>query len=148
MSTTVQHEPNPLRRVALALPAGVGRLLSLASRIAGGALAVAIAVAQDYDRTRAFAVVLTVVALVSCLPLGGWLRERLPWLGAGVLFFGGALLAQVGLGRWVLLCGALAAVGAAIDEGQDRRQTRVAAFFTGFGLIVLAVAAIVLGIEG
>ena len=146
--TRVEPGTNPLVRVARALPAGSGRLLSLGGRAVGGALALAIAAGQDYDRTRALALVLAVVGLASCAPLGGWLRGRLPWLGAGVLFFGGALLAQVGLGRWVLLCGALAAVGAAIDEGQDRRQTRVAAFFTGFGLIVLAVAAIVLGIEG
>lgn len=146
MSRQIAPPLNPLTRVARALPERSGSLLALGARIAGSAFAIAVAAQQSYDRTRALAVVLAAVALLSCVPVPGWLRDRLPWLGAGVLFFGGALLAHLDAGKALLLCGALAAAAVAVDEQQHRRPTTVSAFFTGLGVVVLAVTAIVLGI--
>jgi hypothetical protein len=148
MNSHAQSPANPLVRVARALPAGAGWPLALGARIAGGALAIALAADQTYDRTRTLAGVIAALALVSCLPLGGSLRERLPWIGAGVLFFGGALLAGLTAGLLVLLCGAIAALATAIQEQHDRRASAVPSFFTGLGVTLVAVVAIVLGIEG
>jgi hypothetical protein len=148
MNSHAQSPANPLVRVARALPAGAGWPLALGARIAGGALAIGLAADQAYDRTRLLAGVIAALTLVSCVPLRGGLRERLPWIGAGALFFGGALLAHLTAGLLVLLCGAIAALGTAIQEQHDRRATAVPSFFTGLGLVLVAVVAIVLGIEG
>ncbi len=142
------HERNLLSRLALAAPAGRGPLLSLGGRIAGGALALAIAADQPFERTRVLAIALAVVALATTLPAPGWWAARLPWLGAGVLFFGGALLAHLAPGALMLVAGALAALGAALDDHRRGRMIGVATFFTGFGLTSLMVVAIILGIEG
>jgi hypothetical protein len=142
------HQPNPLARLARAVPSATGITLSLGARLAGVALAATIAVEQSYDRTRLFAVAVAALALFSCLPLSAGLRGRLAWLGAGLLFFGGALLAGLGTGLLVLLCGAVAATGAAIDEQHHRRRTDVPSFFMGFGITAGLVVLIVLAVEG
>lgn len=140
--------PNPLTRLARSLPTGSGHTLALAGRLAGVAVAVAIVAQQGYDRTRVLAACLAAFTLVSCVPVLGWLKPRLPWTGVGVLFFGGALLASLDLGKALLLLGALAAGGIAIDEQQHGRTTAIPAFFAGLGLVSATVAAIVLLVAG
>ncbi|MGH2583671.1 MAG: hypothetical protein ACRDJE_02020 [Dehalococcoidia bacterium] len=140
--------PNPLTRVARSLPADLGPALAVGGRIAGVAAALALALDQSYDRTRALALALAVITALTLAPLPARLRAQLPWLGAGVLFFGGALLTSFTVGWLILVSGAVAALGATLQEQRSGRPTAVPAFFMGFGMIVLFVAAIVLGIDG
>jgi hypothetical protein len=140
--------PNPLARAAAAIPTGVGWMLSNAGRAFAIALAILVAVDQSYTRTRTFAVVVAVVVAITLIPLAGRWFSRLMWLGAGMTFFGGALLAHLTTGKLMLLAGVLAATGAAIADQHAHRPTGVAWFFTGSGLVAALIAAIVLGIEG
>lgn len=139
---------NPFARAALALPARSGHLLSVAARSAGGALALAITLDQEFERTRALALAVSLLALASFVPLPDRWRARLAWIGAGLLFFGGALLAHLALGKFLLATGALAALGAAVEDHRRGRMPGVASFFTGFGLTTAVVITIVLSIEG
>jgi hypothetical protein len=145
-SITTTH--NPIARAALALPPWLGLTLARGGRLAGIALAASIALDQSYDRTRAVSIAFAVPAAASLLPLPSRLAARLMWTGAGVLFFGGALLAGSALGLLMAVAGAVAAAGAAIDDRQRERVTGVPSFFTGFGLVAAITAAAVLGIEG
>jgi hypothetical protein len=148
MNRSTQQHDNPLARVALAAPPALGRAMSIGGRAAGAAFAIAVAAGQSFERTRALAVVIAVLALVSLLPVPRQIARRLPWPGAGVVFFGGALLAPLAGGILMVAAGAVAALGAAIDDRHAGRMTGVPSFFTGFGLMAVAVVAIVLGIEG
>ncbi len=148
MSSNATTAPNPLARLAWALPAGFGRLLSFGGRIAAGALATAIAADQSFARTRSLALVAAVLVLATCLPVPARLAGRLPWLGAGVAFFAGALLLHLPAGVAMLAAGAGAALGAAVDDVQQGRATGVPSFFAGFGIVAALVAVIVLGVEG
>lgn len=148
MNGSLASQPNPLIRLARALPSGTGTALSLGGRVAGALLAAAIAVDQSYDRTRLFAIAIAALTLLSCLPFAARFRSRLAWAGAGLTFFGGALLAGFGAGLLMVLCGAFAAIGAAVDEQQRGRRTEVPSFFMGFGVTAALVAIIVLAVEG
>jgi hypothetical protein len=148
MNQSMKQNTNPLARAALTLPSRTGLALSLVGRIAGIALALAIVGDQDYDRTRAFAGAVMALAALSLIPRPVGLARRLLWVGAGVLFFGGALLGSMALGKLLILSGAIAALGAAIEDRQQGRMTGVPSFFAGFGLVSLVVATIVLTIEG
>jgi hypothetical protein len=147
MNSPAQSTANPLVRAARTLPAPAGWPLALGARIAGGALAIGIAAGQTHDGTRVFAAVMAALTLLSCLPLGDRLRARLPWIGAGVLFFGGATLTYLTAGVLLLLCGVLAAAATAIQEQHDGRTTAVPWFFAGFALVLVAIVCVVLGIE-
>jgi len=148
MSSNAITPPNPLARLARALPSGTGRLLSLGGRIAAGGMAIAIAADQSYARTRSLALAAAVLVLLSCLPVPAGLRRRLPWLGSGVAFFAGALLLHLPAGVAMLAAGAGAALGAAVDDAQQGRAVGAPSFFAGIGIVVVLVAVIVLGIEG
>jgi hypothetical protein len=148
MNQTMNQDINPLARVALGLPVRTGFVLSLVGRVAGIVLALAVIGDQDYDRTRAFAGVVAALAALSLIPRPTGLARRLTWVGAGVLFFGGALLASIALGKLLILSGVIAAAGAAIEDRQQGRMTGAPSFFAGFGLVSVMVAVIVLMVEG
>jgi hypothetical protein len=148
MNESATANVNPLVRLARSLPAGIGGIAALIARVAGGALAIAIAVDQSYDGTRIVAAVIAALVLLSCLPFPSRFRNWFAWLGAGVLFFGGALLVHIPAGMLMLLCGAAAAIGAAIDEQQHGRRSSVLMFFVGFTLTMALMVVVVLGIEG
>lgn len=148
MSDLIQRPSNPLARVARLVPTGTATPLGLAARIGGAALAVVLATDEPYRRTRLFAAGLALLALATFLPLSRTLRGRLAWLGAGVFFFGGALLAGRTAGMLILLCGVVAALGVVVDEQHTGRRTDVPSFFIGFGLVSLLVAVLVLGVDG
>lgn len=71
-----------------------------------------------------------------------------PWIGAGVLFFCGALLGHLPLGVVAATCGALAAIAMAVEDEQQGCAVGAPSFFTGFDLTCLAVLVIVLTIPG
>jgi hypothetical protein len=135
-------------RFARRLPIGTGLALSLGGRLAGGAAAAALAIDQSYEGTRTVAGVLAALAVLSCLPVSGRLRDALGWIGAGILFFGGAVLASFASGLLMVFCGVLAAIGVAIDEQQRGRVTSVLALFAGFGLTLVLVVVTVFRLEG
>jgi ABC-type transport system involved in cytochrome c biogenesis permease subunit len=139
---------HPLARMALRLPAHAGLWLSLAARVAGVGAALVIVGSQDHEGSRVFAGAVTVLGLAS-LPLRpAWTTRSLPWLGAGVLFFAGALLASMTAGTLLIFAGGIGALGAAIEDRQQDRQTGALWFFVGFGIIAVLVAMTVLAIEG
>ena len=148
MNSSLAPQTNPLIRLARALPSGAGPALSLGGRIAGAVLAAAVAGDQSYDRTRIFAIAIAALAALSCVPFAARLRGRLGWAGAGLVFFGGALLGGFGAGLLMVLCGTLAAIGAAVQEQQREQHTEVPSFFMGFGATAALVAIIVLAVEG
>ena len=112
------------------------------------ALAIAMAVTQSYEPTRIFAAATAILVALTCMPFPVRHRGWLTWLGAGFVFFGGALLAHIPAGVVLLVCGTLTAFGAAIDEQQRGRRSSVLMFFGGFvGAMAVAVA-IILTFEG
>lgn len=134
----------PLTRLALALPAWLPAALSYGGRLAGTALALAVLLDQSYGRTRVLAAALAATALLSLLPLPGRAGRWLPWLAAGMLFFGGALLAHLPAGIALIVAGALAAAGVAAGERRRGEPNGVAAFFAGLGLLLATVTLTVL----
>ncbi|MGD9893966.1 MAG: hypothetical protein AB7R89_09570 [Dehalococcoidia bacterium] len=148
MNESTVANPNPFTRLARSLPAGFGAIAALVARAAGAALAIAVAVEQSYDGTRIFAATIAALVLISCLPFPSRLRGRTPWLGAALVFFGGALLAHFPAGMLMVFCGALAAIGTAIDEQQRGHWSHVLTFFAGFALTIAIAVATILSIEG
>jgi hypothetical protein len=134
--------------MARALPPRIGTVTALVARITGAALAAGVAVDQTYEGTRIFASVIAALVLLCCLPFPSRVRGRLAWLGAGLMFFGGALLAHIPAGMLLLVCGALAAIGEAIDEQQHGRRSEVLAFFAGFALTMAVAVATILSLGG
>ena len=148
MNTNASSSRNPLARTALTAPSWLGQALSLAGRALGGGLALVVAAGEDYDRTRLLGVALAVATLASFAPVPPRFRGRAAWIGAGLLFFGGALLTSLAAGLAMLATGAVAALGAALDDEHRGRPTGVPSFFTGFGLTLAIVTVIVLTVEG
>lgn len=148
MKRATKQDVNPLARVVLSLPEGAGLIVSLAARFSGIVLALLVIGNQSYDRTRAFAGAVAVLVALSLTSRPRGAARRLPWIGAGVLFFGGALLGSLTLGKLLILCGVIAALGAALEDRRQARMTGVPSFFAGFGIVSLTVAAIVLTVEG
>lgn len=147
MNRSTAANLNPPARLARALPAGIGVTVALLARIAGIALAITVAATQSYDPTRVFAATIAGLVAFTCGPLPARLRGRLTWLGAGLVFFGGALLVHIPAGALMLVCGVLAAIGAAVDEQQHTRRSTVLTFFGGFVGAMAAAVAIVLAFE-
>ena len=149
MDRTIRRSgSNPLTRAVTMAPARTGRLLSYGGRAAGAALAFAVAVDQSYTRTRTLALALAVLALLTLFPPRVRLAGRLAWLGAGLVFFGGALLAHLPPGKAMLAAGVLAALGAAVDDQNTGRTTGAPWFFMAVGVLIALIAVIVLSIEG
>jgi hypothetical protein len=111
-------------------------------------LAAAIAITQDYESTRIFAAVIAILVASTCLPFPSGVRVRFAWLGAALLFFGGAILAHLPAGVLMLLCGVVAAIGASLEEQQRGRRSSALFFFAGFGIVMALVFVIVLGRGG
>jgi hypothetical protein len=123
--------------------------LSMASRVAGAALALGIAADQSYDRTQVLTVVIAVLVLATLAPLP---RGQL-WaagIGAGLLFFGGTNLSHLTPGAAMMAMGALGGLAAL---GWEYRRSglvgsSVSGFFLGSGLSFLLILGDVLLIEG
>jgi hypothetical protein len=108
-------------------------------------LAAAIAVSEDYDGSQVFGSVLALLVLATMVPLpasigvlGTPFRAWLPWLGAGFVFFGGAMLGSIGLGLLMMPVGVAALIGAAMvtqHEG-DSPGWGILAFFAGFVILL------------
>ena len=114
-----QNEPNPLARLADAIPANAALAVSLVARLVGAAALIYYAYDQDvlfpgrhFPRTWVFAGSVAGISLLSILPM---LTARKPGmmimlasLGGGVLIFGGANLATRAPGVVALAAGILA----------------------------------------
>lgn len=148
MNQSTASNLTPIARLARSLPAGIGATVALLARVIGIALAIAVAVTQSYDPTRIFAAATAILVALTCMPFPTRQRGWLIWLGAGFVFFGGALLAHTPAGVLMLVCGALTAFGAAIDEQQRGRRSNVLMFFGGFAGAMAVAAAIILTFEG
>ena len=141
---------NPVQAVSDIIPPRVASFAASAARLAGSAIAVYIAVDETYDPTQVFATVLAigVVATVAAALTGA--RHWAAGIGAGLLFFGGSMLWDVGGGIAILGLGALAGVAALVASYRDVRDVAPAVFgfFVGGGAAAAAVVAIILIVEG
>ena len=147
MNESATANPNPLARWARSLPAGIGVAVALVARIAGIALTIAVVLTQTYEPTRIFAATIAILVGFTCIPVPTRFRAWLTWFGAGLVFFGGALLAHIPAGVLMLLCGSLAAIGAAIDEQQRGRRSTVLMFFGGFAAVMAVAVAVIIFFE-
>ena len=147
---------NPLARAATSVPMPLALGLSVAARVAGAAAALWFAYDQ-YDafdgrffgRTWAYTIALAVLAVASCVPVGGRAAGFVPALGAGILLFAGAILARDGaVGVAVLVAGIVAWLAtAAWNEHRGKPAfASVAGLFLGFavafaGVVIVALIA-------
>ena len=148
-SATTQAVANPLARLAATIPVLLAVALSVMARLAGAGFALYYAYDQDvlfpdrhFPRTWVLASVVAAVAVLSTIPVpvsssrGRWLALGFVAVGAGMLIFGGANLANKAPGVGALVCGVVAwlmIAVAASNRGQS--QSAVVA-----GLAVAAVA--------
>ena len=110
METTMT---NPLARMATAVPEPVAMGASIAGRVLGALLLLAIAFDQSYDRTQAFAPVIALLAIASCAPVAPRLMFWIAGLGSGLVFFAGTVLTHLDAGVGTLLAGLIAGIGTA-----------------------------------
>jgi hypothetical protein len=117
-------------------------------RAAGVVLALFVTADQSYDPTQVFGTALATIVGLSLIPVSA--RTLLGGLGAGVLFFGGALLWAQAAGVAMLALGAIAGVASAIDALHQRRDVTatVVVFFAALALVVAATVTIILTVEG
>jgi hypothetical protein len=141
---------NPLARIADAVPSRVAEATSIAARAIGAAAAAYIAFDQSYDPTQAFAAGVIAVALASLIPVPAPWRMALAAFGAGVLFFGGALLLHEAAGVVMLVAGTVAAAATFVvgHRREDAVGLPVAAFFVAAGATIGWVAVILFMVEG
>lgn len=121
---------------------------SIAARLAGAGLVLWYAYDQDrmfpaehFPRTWAFAVIVAAMALLSCIPVPGRWGRLLATVGAGIVFFGGANVAERWPGVAALALGGLAGLPvAATSRRRDDPGWLTAAGFLGAGLATVVVA--------
>jgi hypothetical protein len=135
---------NPLARFALGIPAQTARAMSVAGRIFGAGLAIAVAFDQSYDPTQVFTGIVAALVLMTLLPVRGAPGDVGAALGAGLVFFAGTLLTHMGFGLAMLAVGAFALVGALVFAHREGRDTTLPA--VAFMAAVFLVAALQVGV--
>jgi len=152
---------NPLARAAAAIPTPVAAAVLVGATLAAIAFAFLYAYDQDtlfpdrhFPRTWVLASVMAALSLVALLPferLGASPRVAVfaAALGAGVLVFGGANLANKGAGVAALAAGVVAWLAVAVIAGR-REQTGagVAGLFAGAAVTFAVVAFCVVAVSG
>ncbi len=113
---------NPLSRLAFSVPGQTARAASLVGRIFGAGLAVAIAFDQSYDPTQAFTLTVAALVLATAVPARGSRGDWLAAIGAGIVFFAGAVLTHLGFGLAMLAMGSVAAAGTFAFAHQEQRD--------------------------
>jgi hypothetical protein len=121
---------------------------SIAVRLAGAGFVVWYSYDQDrmfpaehFPRTWAFAVIVATIALLSCIPVPGRWGGLFAAAGAGIVFFGGANVAERWPGVAALALGGLAGLlVAARSRRRDDPGWLTAAGFLGAGLATAVVA--------
>jgi hypothetical protein len=146
MNRTATHPTNPLSEAAAHIPAGAATALAMAAVLIGAAFAFLYAYDQDtlfpgrhFPRTWVLVSVASTVAIAGTAAsafVRGWLAAFAGSLGAGMLFFAGANLANKAEGVAVLLAGAAACM--AIALAAERRGVPPSA--TVAGLVTAAAA--------
>ena len=145
-----QAAPNPLARLATAIPAPIALAVSVAARVLGAAFALYYAYDQDvlfperhFPRTWFLASVIAALALLSVIPLRGsgrlaWLPAAFGALGAGMLVFGGANLANKWPGVVVLVSGGVAYVALAAAVSRERSAWATVAGLAAAAMVTFA----------
>ena len=150
MAAHTASPSNPLSRLALSVPEEAALALSYGGRIAGALLALYLTYDQTYDRTRALALGLAVLALLSLAPVRSRFATLTSTLGASIVLFGGALLWSETAGMFMLFAGVAAVIGAMISSHRSSRPigAAVSALLLGAGVDSALVFAIIFTIKG
>jgi hypothetical protein len=152
MTSRGEADANPLSRIALQTPPWAAQALSAGARLAGAALAIYVSTDESYDRTQVFVAGLAALSIASLLPLRNPAAALVSALAGGLLVFAGAALAKEtpALGVALVVAGALAAMGAlAVRHRQGETLIfGLVAFFVALPVMVAAVAAIAVLVEG
>lgn len=135
---------NPLANLASGIPLQTLRAASIAGRLFGAGLAIAVAFDQSYDPTQVFTVVLAGLVLATLIPLSGARGDLAAAVGAGMVFFAGTVLTHLSPGLAMLAMGAfsgLAAFAGAQRSGRDVALPAVAFVFAAIlaGAIQIAI---------
>jgi len=128
METTAK---NPLANLAQSIPQQTARGASVAGRLFAAGLAMTVAFDQSYDPTQVFVVVVAALVAATVVPLTGALGDIAAGLGAGLAFFGGAVLTHLAPGLAMLAIGAFAGLGAAVVAAKANRD----ATLVGIGFV-------------
>ena|SRR5688572_17944912 len=149
--TVAEAQPmtNPLTRAADAVPEPLARVVSVAARVAGAALAFYYAIDQDYDRTQFVTVILGALVLLTLVPAGKR-TGLLTALGGGLLLFGGTILVHEPAGVGMLAAGVVAWAAAAVWNRHrgDAVSGTVVGLFLGALVIVAVIVLVALTVEG
>ena len=146
---TTRTPANPLAQFAASVPEGIAGWISVAARVVGAALALYIASDQSYDRTQILCAAIVALVLATLPPLTR-MAPFIAGLGAGILFFSGALLWAQPAGIGMVVAGIVAVAATLIDthhRDSDIGQP-IGAFLFGLGATVAVVAIIILTVEG
>lgn len=159
MSHATAVRSNPLRDLALAIPADAALAISIVAKFAGAAAAIYYAYDQDtlfpqdhFPRAWTFASLVAAIAVIStaALPTAGrWWVAWFGAFGAGLLIFGGASLSHRPIGLAVVACGVVAWLtyaAAATARGAGAMRL-VSGLFMACLFTFLATVAIALTIE-
>lgn len=135
---------NPLSRFAFQFPPATSRGASIAGRLFGAGLALAIAFEQSYDPTQAFTTAVALLVIATLLPTRGALGDWLAAVGAGLLFFAGTVFTHLGPGIGLMAMGAIAGAGSfALAHREGRDVTLPAVAFVSAVLVVALLQVVV-----
>ena len=145
----MESAANPLLSVANRFPTQALRAASIAGRLFGALLLVAVAFDQSYDPTQVFTAVAAGVVALTLVSLPGAPGDWMSALGAGVVFFAGAVLTHLEPGLTMLAMGLLSGLATfALAARANRNALPAAAVFVCAVFVTAALqVAIVFGFE-
>ena len=140
---------NPLVNITQGIPAQTLRAASVAGRIFGAGLLIAVAFDQSYNPTQVFTVGLAIAVLASLVPLSGSWADCLAALGAGLVFFAGTVLTHLAPGLGLLAMGLVAGLAGFAFAQRNHRDAVLPAiiFLAAVGVVGAFQAFIVFNIE-
>jgi len=113
---------NPVASFAERIPLQSLRAASIAGRIFGALLLVAVAFDQSYDPTQVFVLVLAAAVALTLVPVSGAPGDSLAAFGAGLVFFAGAVLTHLAPGLGMLAMGLLSGLATFALAARHRRD--------------------------
>ncbi len=142
-------ESNPVLGLVAGIPTQTLRAASIAGRIFGAGLLIAVAFDQSYNPTDVFTIGLAIAVLVTLVPLPGWWADSLGAFGAGLVFFSGAVLTHLAPGLGLLAMGLVAGLAGFAFAHRNHRDAVLPAiiFLAAVGVVGAFQAFIVFNIE-
>ncbi|MGE3073370.1 MAG: hypothetical protein AB7N24_04695 [Dehalococcoidia bacterium] len=136
METTAS---NPVAGAFAGIPTQTVRAASIAGRLFGAGLLIAVAFEQSYDPTQVFTVSLAAMVVATLVPLPGWWGDIVAAFGAGLVFFAGTVLTHLAPGLGMLAMGLLSGLAAFALAHRSGRDAVLPAFAFVAAVAVTAV---------